>query len=1781
MDDTASGLRPARRQLAKGERLSRLEHALVGLADAAAQLAPSAVADDPIAQGAALLRQRLAVRGWVSPLDAMRSIAPALQDGVLRAVASDVELATQARPGLWFMTTAARRRVLAGTGSEVLQRESQPLFDADAHDPMRLAVRVVLGLDTTPVAALPPDILQELTRLAAWREPRALAIDGNAGESSRIDRLTAAAAAQLQRLRRQEELDRAAIAAIFGRDAERERILAFLASAPVRGPVRTLYVHGVGGSGKSTLLLAAEAALRQDSPARAVRLDFDSPYLDPMNPERMDVLLLRQLAGEAPEFAENLRQRMELLQSLSEKRVQVRIEAAGRVDTTPSGKTVRRVTKKARRAVDAPHAARAAEASGISEGYERISALSGIGDMPFMAGRPLVLFLDTMENVSRLGPAAVDSVLDWVASLRVCASGGDLRVVLAGRDALGSDTMAGLADRFEVHELRCETGSEVALGDLALGAAVELLASRGMPAPAAQLAAAALPRNPLVLRLAADTYVRNPAEVSDIQQAYQQGRIDRLTAAGYLAQRVVAHVPRQPARRYAVAAMVLPLVTERQLRDIVILAVDGEADDHRGPLARQVYAGLREASWLTTEEQPGTLRWHTELRRLVLPMISADPAHAGTSDRVRAAAIVWHERQRSAAQRAYAVYYRLMAGGQPLDAEARQLAVNHFPRFLADLPQDAGDALPATTGSVAATTDAAVHRMRLEGVGGRGGEGDRLVTQGRGRRAIELYRERPTREPGAPPTFVIRALADTAQWDTGEVRPEAVLDELRADMARRKSGIGRSTVDRLYWLTRFELLRACRLCTSHEALLRDACARLAFNAQNGALMGLVATAEALQASAAPRRGTGAPPTLDFIAPGAWPPPNARVGAEIRFSMVRTVYGAITAKQQRRIRTTLDALLVMDRGWQAAMTQLSVDEVFGFDGGAATAARLGEQMRRLEDATLAEVEQFIATCRETAVDVDLARTPPPLAAWLMRGTTLEFHRPLASAIAAAIVPQDVPRGPTQEDRRVALEQLVRFVAQLRTRPHEAILPLAEFRSAQRIEAHARSLESAVLALVVTLDRANALGAFCREFRDLPTNAPWKGSGLTRVFDLCDRFLQWDRALDPLTPTRPASQQAAVSRPRSTEALRLPDAPTRRSSMSTQLETLARLRRFNAWVRTSDPKLTEETADVVGGVALEAAQPSPEAAGQAVDLESIVLRRTRPVLAIKENEAQLVFVDQADSAIWSERIAAAKPFLDDAIRAIGRIDLAGGRLDWVGTGWLVHDNVLVTNRHVAAEFARSKGFNFTFRMGSSGPMQASVDFLQEIDNPHTLAFRLLRPLHIQPAPGPDVAFFEVEPISGDERLRKPIRLAATPGESDGVATIGYPAYDSRIPEPELMETIFGRVYDKKRLAPGAVTQIDETRLLHNCTTLGGNSGSVVIDLASGEALGLHFSGSFLAANYAVRADVVRKLLDSVLTRRSAAQPRSDAAPTAPSKVVPAEISAEETEAVAADYRDRGGYSPDFLGSDFEVPLPTIERVAPDVLSFEVDGQPETELRYEHYSVVMSRSRRMCLLSACNIDGKQSKKSKRVGWKWDPRVPKTQQIMHECYGDPPRFSRGHMTRREDPGWGNVATAKRGNEDSMHVTNTTPQMQAFNSPIWLALEDYALDHAREDQMKISVFTGPYFTEEDPVMYGVRIPLAFWKLIAFIHDETGKLCATGYEMNQEQSLQPEEEFVFGAFTSPQLGITTQVPIKSIEAKSGILFGPLAALDPLTGGEEAVEGAQPLLESLDQIRFLR
>lgn len=585
-------------------------------------------------------------------------------------------------------------------------------------------------------------------------------------------------------------------------------------------------------------------------------------------------------------------------------------------------------------------------------------------------------------------------------------------------------------------------------------------------------------------------------------------------------------------------------------------------------------------------------------------------------------------------------------------------------------------------------------------------------------------------------------------------------------------------------------------------------------------------------------------------------------------------------------------------------------------------------------------------------------------------------------------------------------------------------------------------------------------------------------------------------------------------------------------------------------------------------LESTTQEPPQLPPQLALETIVLKVGRPVLAVVHGAVRLEFTD-SESEVWRARLEAVGDMLQRAARSVGRIELSGHpQLDWVGTGWMVGRGIIVTNRHVAREFGRRNGEGFTFSQGVAGrTIKPSIDFLEEIGGEESLAFPIVEILHIEDDDGPDMALLRVEETS-DRPLAVPISMSGvTVVPEQQVAVIGYPARDSRIPDQALMQSIFGDVYNKKRLAPGQITRGDETVLLHDCSTLGGNSGSVVLDLATGQAVGLHFAGRFLEANFAVPAKSIAVRLVRVGRRRFLAK---TATATQPRPATPDGSDAPSAEGVPADYIGRKGYDAAFLGAGVDVPLAEVTN-HDDVLTFDADGSQAHELKYQHFSVVMSRSRRMCYLSAVNIDGQLSRRGRRPGWRNDPRIPQRQQIRDECYGDAPRFSRGHMTRREDPVWGEADQAALGNADSMHVTNAVPQMQPFNAGIWLALEDYALEHAREDSMRISVFTGPFLLADDPIRFEVQVPRSFWKVIAFIHDETNELCATGYTMSQEDFLR-EEEFVFGQHA------TTQTPIRTIEQRAGVSFGQLRSFDPLDTVDEAIE--RPLTD-FSQITFRR
>ena len=259
-------------------------------------------------------------------------------------------------------------------------------------------------------------------------------------------------------------------------------------------------------------------------------------------------------------------------------------------------------------------------------------------------------------------------------------------------------------------------------------------------------------------------------------------------------------------------------------------------------------------------------------------------------------------------------------------------------------------------------------------------------------------------------------------------------------------------------------------------------------------------------------------------------------------------------------------------------------------------------------------------------------------------------------------------------------------------------------------------------------------------------------------------------------------------------------------------------------------------------------------------------------------------------------------------------------------------------------------------------------------------------------------------------------------------------------------------------------------------------------------------------------------------------------------------------AAVFAGRTGYQDEFL-DEFPVPLPQpIGRSRNDVLP--IEGAPKKRLDYQHFSVVMSQSRRIAMFVAVNIDGKQSKKIQRDSdvWALDGRIPVEAQIGEELYSAND-LDRGHLVRREDPNWGKPDEAEIANEDTFHFTNCSPQMAAFNQKTWLGLETYVLNEARVSNDRITVFTGPVFGARDPEYRGVKIPLAYWKVIAFINED-GRPSATAYMIDQKHELKSLEA-TFGIYK------TYQRSVRQIEEQADIDFGELSNFDGFSNEERA------------------
>jgi endonuclease G len=463
-----------------------------------------------------------------------------------------------------------------------------------------------------------------------------------------------------------------------------------------------------------------------------------------------------------------------------------------------------------------------------------------------------------------------------------------------------------------------------------------------------------------------------------------------------------------------------------------------------------------------------------------------------------------------------------------------------------------------------------------------------------------------------------------------------------------------------------------------------------------------------------------------------------------------------------------------------------------------------------------------------------------------------------------------------------------------------------------------------------------------------------------------------------------------------------------------------------------------------------------------------------------------------------------------------------------------------------------------------------------------------------------------------------------EGQNVVVVGYPARDDRS-SLELQDRIFARKYNVKRLQPGQIrarTRVSSfgnivEAMTHDSSTLGGNSGSAILHVDTGEVVGLHFAGEYLKANYGVpayelsrdrRVTALKVNFDGAVPaatndwepawlRVEGAEGAAVAPPpVAETKTVsvaqlqapagqPASIDgsmtwtiplritvtlgqpatgaagagagliampgvemAMQAPKIFGGLENRKGYQGGFLDLDEgeEVPLLALTSKGGAVVAKLEDG--DAELRYHRFSVVMHKGRRIALFTASNVDWREDqrlvngKKPSRKEltelednvaeqWVTDWRIASEHQLPDLFYTkDGGAFDKGHLVRRDDVCWGkNFKDIQKGNGDTYHTTNCSPQIKQFNQSAqgvdnWGDLENLIQKQTKAE--KAIVFAGPAFQEDDPLFEGrtdngriqVRIPRKFWKVVV-VKGASGPE-AYGFVLEQDLSAVPTvEEF--------------------------------------------------------------
>ena len=204
------------------------------------------------------------------------------------------------------------------------------------------------------------------------------------------------------------------------------------------------------------------------------------------------------------------------------------------------------------------------------------------------------------------------------------------------------------------------------------------------------------------------------------------------------------------------------------------------------------------------------------------------------------------------------------------------------------------------------------------------------------------------------------------------------------------------------------------------------------------------------------------------------------------------------------------------------------------------------------------------------------------------------------------------------------------------------------------------------------------------------------------------------------------------------------------------------------------------------------------------------------------------------------------IEKTCKSVGRIEPCNsGKIDAPGgTGFLIAKDIVITNKHVVEDFAY-KGDNMKWKIISS--TKPRIDYAEEYGSNVEREFAVKKVIGVHETL--DLALLKIKTKSSQaSTLPEPLVLDSElpePTENRNVYVVGYPFQGSSEENPRDVKLVFNDLYGFKRLQPGKARgeELQNYLLYHDCSTIGGNSGSCVVDLEKNTVIGLHFSGKLI--------------------------------------------------------------------------------------------------------------------------------------------------------------------------------------------------------------------------------------------------------------------------------------------------------------------------------------------------